>query len=168
MEKVFKILVVFGLLMIVIIYSISAREKKFREYYFSRRITGQQQAGGAEMLTVLVDREAPRAAKDLENQLFFQPGERSVQVIDDLTGQLVTSFLLERDPHGLLFDEATRLLYACSAEGYLTIIRQSGKGAYVIMQNFPVPQEVAVLMLDSQSGTLYLQAGEGVNVYMNT
>jgi hypothetical protein len=167
MEKVFKILVVFGLLMIVIVYSVTAREKKFREYYFSRRITGPQ-AGDPAMLMVLIDRGSPRAAKDLENQLFFQPGERSVQVIEDLTGRPVTTILLDRDPHGLLFDGATRMLYACSAEGYLTIIRQSEREVYKIMQNLPVPQEVSVLMLDSQSGALYLQAGEGVYVYMNT
>ena len=168
MEKVFKILVVFGLLMIVIIYSITAREKKFREYYFSRRITGPQPAGEAEMLAVLVDPGSPRAAKDMENQLFFQPGERSVRVIDDLTGQQVTTILLKGDPHGLLFDGTTRLLYACSAEGSLTVIRQSGRGGYAILQEFAVPREVSVLMLDSLSATLYLQDPEGVNVYVNT
>jgi len=167
MEKVFKILVVFGLLMIIIVYSIAGREKKFREYYFSRRVMGQQQGGDPEMLTVLVDRGSPRAAKDMENQLYFQPGEGSVMVIDDLTGGLVSTILLERDPHGLLFDGATRMLYACSAEGFLTVVRQTGKEAYKILQTFPVPQEVSILMLDGGSGDLYLQTGDAVYVYTN-
>jgi len=38
MEKVFKILIVFVLLMFLIVYSIRAREGKFREYAFSHRI----------------------------------------------------------------------------------------------------------------------------------
>jgi hypothetical protein len=38
MEKVFKILVVFVLLMLLIIYFIRSRERKFREYVFSHRI----------------------------------------------------------------------------------------------------------------------------------
>jgi hypothetical protein len=38
MEKVFQILAVFGLLMLVITYSVQARDRRFREYYFSRQI----------------------------------------------------------------------------------------------------------------------------------
>lgn len=38
MEKVFKILVVFVLLMLLIVYFIRSRERKFREYVFSHRI----------------------------------------------------------------------------------------------------------------------------------
>ncbi len=38
MEKVFKILIVFALLMFLILYSIRTREGKFREYAFSHRI----------------------------------------------------------------------------------------------------------------------------------
>jgi len=38
MEKVFKILIVFVLLMLLIVYFIRSRDRKFREYAFSHRI----------------------------------------------------------------------------------------------------------------------------------
>jgi len=38
MEKVFKILIVFVLLMLLIVYFIRSRERKFRDYVFSHRI----------------------------------------------------------------------------------------------------------------------------------
>lgn len=38
MEKVFKILIVFVLLMLLIIYFIRSRERRFRDYVFSHRI----------------------------------------------------------------------------------------------------------------------------------
>ena len=37
MDKVFKILLVFALLMMVIVYSYRAREKRYREYYLFRQ-----------------------------------------------------------------------------------------------------------------------------------
>jgi len=73
MEKIYKILVVFALLMLVITYSIRARERRFREYFFSKRLPPPFPVElGLGFLSVRVagQDEYPQA-EDLENELSF-------------------------------------------------------------------------------------------------
>jgi len=168
MEKVFKILIVFGMLLFLILYSMRVLEKKFREYYFSRRMAVIPGGGDEGRLSVLVDRMEPAAAKDMAHQLLFIPGERSVRVIDDLTGNLIVVIGLDRDPHGLIFDGQRGLLYCCSADGMVMILRQTDPAVYTMLQSFEIPAEAGSLAVDLRSGDLSIRNGGEDLVYSNS
>ncbi|HMH22666.1 MAG TPA: hypothetical protein VK563_12860 [Puia sp.] len=201
MEKIYKILVVFGLLMFAISYSIRARERKFRQYFFSKRIplsfpgapsdpalglpAPEQSAAtrsasassprpnggsGPYLVSVLVSKEEIAEAEDLENQLFFTLGtadERQLAVSDRQTGDPVADLLLDERSDALIFDPTTRMIFSYSSEGALTIIRQSSRSSYKIMQRMLVPKEGQSLALDPQKGRIYLYTDGSVFVYAN-
>lgn len=150
MEKVFKILVVFALLMLIIVYSARIREKKFREYYFDRKIAGDA---------------APETAgpgiDDLENQLHFHRGDEGSILVSDLsTGSIVSQIPVEEHVDTLAFDPLTRLIYSCSGEGAVTIIRQTGRDRYKIMQRLLIPKGYPIVRVDPQTGKIFLYAAE--------
>jgi hypothetical protein len=189
MEKVFKILVVFALLLLIIVYSFKIKERKFREYYFLRRV-GVPLTGGPDWTlisaTIITGEEEGRLANDQEGRLSFHAGTRAtggsstdglneaapgdvrtLTVTDQVTGLTVAAIPLTENIDGLLFAPETRLLYCCSSEGVLTIIRQNGRQEYTIMQRLPIPIGGSQLALDLRNSNLYIYAGSSVLIYAN-
>ena len=76
---------------------------------------------------------------------------------------------VEPDENGdsLVFDPLTRLLYRCSGEGALTILRQGDNEDPVFLQELPAPKHCRRLALDLQTGKIYLLAGEELWIYTN-
>jgi hypothetical protein len=169
MEKVFKILIVFILLMLVIVYSARVREKKFREYYFDKKIEGQgdgREATGAEEIDRPLLEAAGMQADDRENGLVFQLSEGAAITVSDRSGgRIITRIALEEKADSLVFDPSTRLIYSHSSEGVVTIIRQTDHDHYKIMQRLLVPRGYPDLLLDPQTGKIYLVAGSSALIY---
>jgi hypothetical protein len=181
MEKIFQILAVFALLMLVITYSVYARERKFREYYFSRRISlpfpgdpvwdslsAAIAAGGEAGDPSIIKPEAGIQVIDRENQLIFHSAEGpAIIVSDQTTGRTIASIPLDENCDNLAFDPATRLIYSFSEEGVVTIIRQVSREVYKIMQRLLVSKGCHTLVLDPATGKIYLPAEGSVWVYTN-
>jgi len=170
MEKIFKILVVFGLLMLVIIYSVRAREKKFRDYYFNKQMDFPHPGDPDwDLLSeVVAGEEKVVEATDRENELFFLPGEGTLLLVyAEGTGIPMVTLTLGERTDALAFDPVTRLLFSYSREGLITIIRQAGKEHYKIVQRLPVPRGGRGLLNDPLTGRIYLPVGESVFVYGN-
>jgi hypothetical protein len=181
MEKIFQILAVFVLLMLVITRFVRSREFKFREYIFLRRISHSLPPDISRRLltTLLSPFAAPSPAADRENGLVFQRAPDTtggLEIVDEGKGLVVA--LLEIDPvDALLFDPVTRLIYCCSVQGVLTIVRQtgregqperddqsrregqSGRDAYQVLQLLAVPPDGEWLALDPVDKKLYVGAG---------
>jgi hypothetical protein len=174
MEKIFKILAVFGLLMLAITYSMYARERRFREYFFSRRLSPLLPWDpGNEPLSVQVIREGEEGtaeAEDREDRLAFHPGppgEKRLSVSDWQTGDPIAEIPLEESSDAIIFDAAARLIYSYSNEGALTIIRQTNRSVYKVVQRLLLPRNGDTLAVDPKKGRIYLSAGGEVYVYTN-
>lgn len=172
MEKIYKIMAVFGLLMLAITYSMYARGQRFREYYFSKRMPLPIPEGPVNgWLSARVAAEGYGAeAEDREDQLAFHSGargERQLYISDWRTGDPVAVVALEESPDAIIFDPATKLIYSYSSEGALTIIRQSNQSTYRVVQRLLLPKDGDLLGLDTQTGKVYLSAGGSVSVYSN-
>jgi hypothetical protein len=193
MEKVFKILAVFALLMLVIVYSFRSKERKFREYYFLRRIGIPSGRPDWTLFaaTIITGEEEGRRADDGEGQLSFhagkpeggmRPGEAAragsegageegrgmpLIVTDQATGLTIATVPLTESIDGLLFAPETKLIYCCSREGVLTIIRQNNRQDYTILQRLSIPKGGSQLALDIRTHNLYIYAGESVLICAN-
>lgn len=198
MEKVFKILAVFALMLLVIVYSVKAKERKFREYYFLRRISAPS-AGQPDWTllaaTIITGEEGGRRAYDGEGQLSFHAGhaiigkapimgddaraerdthngeERAIGegteliVTDQSTGLTIATVPLTESIDGILFAPETRLIYCCSGEGVLTIIRQNNRQDYTILQRLSIPRGGSELALDIRTNNIYIHAGGSILVF---
>jgi hypothetical protein len=207
MEKIFKILSVFALLILIIVFSVYARERRFREYHLSKRIKmppDMEPAGTRHTITVGAGEEGSRQAKDDEHQISFIPrreelgaagdvlnregvndeaaiaeagaanqegilpgSESFIAVIEDLTKPIIARIPLAEHADLLIFDPVTRLLYCCSAEGALTIIRQHDRSIYKVIQRLEIPKGCSRLALDPDKGKLYVYAEGSVFIYTN-
>jgi len=172
MEKIYKILAVFGLLMLAITWSMYARERRFREYFFSKRLSPLLPWDpGNELLSAQVVREGEGAiaeAADREDRLAFHPGppeEKRLSVSDWQTGDPIAEIQLEENPDAIIFDAAARLIYSYSSEGALTIIRQTNRSVYKVVQRLLLPRNGDLLAVDPQKGRIYLSAGGSVYIY---
>jgi hypothetical protein len=168
MEKILQILAVFALLMLAVTRSIRGKEQRFREYVFSGRFTfplsGDLYRG---LLSAEVGEDV--IAADPENRLFFRPGpENSFVAADKKTGVSLASISLDEPIDAVLFDPLTRLIYCYSLEGALTILRQSGRGSYMIVQKLDIAPGGKQLSLDPHSGKIYLHAGADVFLYAHS
>lgn len=110
--------------------------------------------------------EATPEAIDRENGLLFSQGSgQTIHVCDIDTGEERATIPVEDPADRLVFDPVTQLIYSYSLDGMLTIIRQSGREAYRVMQVLPVPRASRSLVLDPGTGRIYLTAEGLVWIY---
>lgn len=191
MEKIFKILAVFALLILIIVFSVYARERKFREFYFSKRIPLPRTLEASKNLVTVVvsaEEDGGRRITDAENQLSIHleeewdnpdhavdspvhtgkiTGKRLLVAKDDRTGNIVATLALSESPDVLLFDPVTRLIFGCNTAGVLTIIQQTSRETYKVVQYLTIPIGCNSLSLDMDSGKLYVLAEGSLFVYAN-
>jgi|SRR5579859_2788515 len=171
MEKVFKILAVFILLILVIVYSVQVREKRFRAFSFSRRINLSPMGKPEQSLTIdmIVPEEGGLQAFDREENLSFYAGDPdfSLMVADTSTGQILVTVPLEEPIDLLLYDPFSRLIFCSNAEGMLSIIKQNGRQTYKVVQRMSIPRDSNGLALDPHTGKLYIYGDGAIYVYTN-
>ncbi len=121
MDKVFKILIVFALLMLVIVWSYRAREKKYREYYlFKQAILPFPGDPDWEMLQAA---GTGAAADEQGNSLVFDPltkliyrysGEGALTILrqgDHEDPKIMQEMLVPKNGRHLALDPQTGKLY---------------------------------------------------------
>lgn len=165
MEKILQILAVFALLMLAVTRFIRGKEQRFREYVFSGRFTFPLSGDlYRDLLSAEVGEDV--IAADPENRLFLRPGpENTLVAADKKTGVSLASISVDASIDAVLFDPLTRLIYCYSLEGVLTILRQSGRDSYRIVQKLDIAAGGKQLSLDPHSGKIYLHAGADVFLY---
>lgn len=110
-----------------------------------------------------------RSAVDAENHLLFRRGgDKILEIVDEANGVLAGTVALEWSADAVLFDPGARLIYCCSVEGAVTIIRQVLPDVYKTVQRLAVPRDCTALSLDRQNGKLYVHIGAEAFVYTNT
>lgn len=169
MEKIFQILAVFALLMIVVTWYIRGKEAKFREYVFAGRLMFRLSADSPLLTALLLPAEEGEivpGAVDAVNRLVFRAnGGRNLLVTDEGSGELLMGIPLDASADIVLFDAVTRLVYCGSIEGLVTILRQTDRDTYKVMQQLTVQPGYTGLTLDPHTGKLYVHAGGAVFMY---
>jgi hypothetical protein len=178
MEKILQILAVLALLMLVITWFFRDREFKLRDYVFSYRFRGalpieirQRILSGVvspveegDPIGVI---DHPVQVIDHENGLVFRRGPdkvRALEIADEHTGLIISTTEIDT-VDAILFDPATRLIYCYGALGSITIIRQSGRDIYRVVQSLAAPVDGAVLSLDPKDKKIYVEAGGSYFVF---
>ena len=139
MEKILKILVVFALLALIIYYSVRGRERRFRDYFFSRRL------------------RHPLPLQQ-EGHLYSVPGSEDPE-------HVFSNIPLPQPPDALLFDPASHLLYCYNITGHLTIYKVISEGNYKEMQSLMVPLYCDRLSLDTAKDELYFYTEAEVFIF---
>lgn len=132
MEKILKILAVFGLLMLVVSRFIRERDERFRRFGFLGRLKdGLPGAGEGGLM------EGVFGASEERERLGVPDGADA-----------------------FLFDEGRRLLFCYTMEGRLTIYRRMAGGVKRELQELSVPLDCSAIWWDPQGLQLFL-AEEG-------
>jgi len=171
MEKILQILAVLALLMLVINWFFRDREFKLRDYVFSYRFRGslpieiRQRMLSGEVSPA--EEGYPVQVIDQENSLVFRRGPdkvRALEIADEHTGLIISTSEIDT-VDAILFDPATRLIYCYGALGSITIIRQSGRDNYRVVQSLAAPVDGVVLSIDPKDKRIYVEAGGSYFVF---
>jgi hypothetical protein len=172
MEKIFQILVVFALMMLIIRWFFRDRELKFRDYIFSHRFRGGMPSEiSRRVLTAVVtplevvdpvpgEVADPAPVIDIENGLIFRRGREKIsalEIADEHTGQVIAAVEMD-GVDAILFDPAIRWIFCYGILGLITIIRQSGRGSYRIIQSLAAPVGGTALSFDPRDKKIYIEA----------
>jgi hypothetical protein len=180
MEKIFQILVVFALLMLIIRWFFRDRELKFRDYIFSHRFRGgiPPEISQRVLTAVVTPLEGAHPARgqvadpvpgqvadpapviDTENGLIFRRGREKIsalEIADEHTGQIIAAVEID-SVDAILFDPAIRWIFCYGILGLITIIRQSGRGSYRIIQSLAAPVGGTALSFDPRDKKIYIEA----------
>ncbi len=173
MEKIFQILAVFALVMFLITWFIRGGERRLGEYSFRSRQKGQllPDHSGRLLYSYLIPPEgaiASQPATDTDNQLLFRRNENNIcvmDVFDERTGFTLASLEMEHSVDAIVFDGETRLIYCCSVQSALYVIRQLARQEYKMLQWVTIPAGSSLLALDREDKTVYVQNNEYQYVY---
>jgi len=113
MEKVFKILIVFALVMLLIVYFIRSRERKFREYVFSHRIPDRRDVMEEMMLLdSVISHEGVATIIDRDAGLVYVYEIRGMlTIIRDGTRKEMQKLVVPANGYFLSFDPVKEELY---------------------------------------------------------
>jgi hypothetical protein len=184
MEKIFQILAVFALVMFLITWFIRGSERRLGEYSFRSRQKGQllPDHSGRLIYSWLIppdgvlpmgpggmvpDNTGPEGS-DPDNQLLFRRNENNacvMDVFDERTGFTLASLAMEHSVDAIVFDGETRLIYCCSVQSALYVIRQLARQEYKMLQWVTIPAGSSLLALDRNDKTVYVQNNEYHYVY---
>ena len=149
MEKIFRILIVFVLLMVIISRFIRGREPGYRPWgYLTRR--------------------KPPLPAAIEQRLIpavFRAADGSAAGLAGGSSDVSSEFPVGGDADAFLFDAAGNLLFCYSSKGSLTIFRRRAEETYKEMQWLAVPLNCTGLALDPVESRLYFEAEGALFVY---
>ena len=145
MEKIFRILIVFVLLMVIIYRFVRGREPGYRPYgYLTRR--------------------KPPLPPEIEQRLLPAVFGSKGGLSDEPEGGS-SHYPVGGDADAFLFDAASDLLFCYSSKGSLTIFRRRAEETYKEMQWLAVPLNCTALALDPLESRLYFEAEGSLFVY---
>ena len=100
-------------------------------------------------------------AFDVRNHLLMSACQGSMAVVDSTTGAIVTRFPIGEGVDGNGFDPATRLAFASSGRGVLTIAHQDSARTFTVVQTLETRRTGRTMWLDPDTHRVYVPAGNG-------
>jgi DNA-binding beta-propeller fold protein YncE len=97
-------------------------------------------------------------AFDAANHLLLSACEGSMAVTDSRSGRAVSSFPIGSRVDGNAFDPVTRLAFASSGTGVLTVAHEDAPGRFTVVQNAPTAPSGRTMGLDPATHRVYVPA----------
>ncbi len=156
MEKIFKILIVFGLLMFLVSRFTRGRIARFREYVYRGRKRGDflREVAGEVVLA------SPALTEDPENGLLFRVMGTTLEVWDKEQEQGIATVVVNVPVEAVLFDREARVIYCAGILSALFVIRQKSREEYEMVQWLTIPEGCSTVGLAMADKSLYCQCGE--------
>jgi hypothetical protein len=98
-------------------------------------------------------------AFDEQNHLLLSACQGSMAVVDSRSGTVVTRFPIAEGVDGNGFDPITRMAFASSGRGVLTIAHQDSPRAFTVVQTLSTRPSGRTMWLDPTSHRVYVPAG---------
>ncbi len=96
---------------------------------------------------------------DVESgRLFSVCANKMMIVLDAATGRRVATVPIGSGTDGVAYDPALKRIYASNEEGTLTIVQQTDKDHYSILQTLPTQKGAKTIALDAKTHHLFLSA----------
>jgi YVTN family beta-propeller protein len=99
-------------------------------------------------------------AIDLRTNRLFAGCDKTLVVVDAISGKVVNKTTVGDGCDGVGFDPGTKLIFASCGEGVLGIVRQESADKYVALENVPTKRSARTLAVDEETHTVYLPAAD--------
>jgi DNA-binding beta-propeller fold protein YncE len=87
-----------------------------------------------------------------------------MQVVDATNGRVVQSFPIGQGTDGGAFDSVRKRAFSSNGSGTLTVLHVAGPDRFELLQETPTQPLARTMTVDSETGRVYLLAGERVEV----
>jgi Ca2+-binding RTX toxin-like protein len=94
------------------------------------------------------------------NRLFVGGHNKTVAVVDGVSGKQIASFPTGSGTDAAGFDERARMLFVSNGEGNLTIVRQKAADQYEALEPVATQPSAKTMALDTKTGKVFLSAAK--------
>jgi DNA-binding beta-propeller fold protein YncE len=99
-------------------------------------------------------------AIDLKNNRLFAGCDKTLVVIDVIAGTIIGRIPIADGCDGVVFDTSLGYVFASCGEGKLSIVHETKKGEYNLLESIPTKASARTIALNEKTHTIYLPAGE--------
>jgi DNA-binding beta-propeller fold protein YncE len=89
------------------------------------------------------------------NRLFIGCRNQTLQVVDSLSGEIVSTLPIGKWVDATVYDPVRRRVFACCGDGTLTVVRQDSADSYTIDQVVQTELGVRTMAFDPATNTIY-------------
>lgn len=95
-----------------------------------------------------------------QRRLFAACDNKMMAVVNADSGKVVATPPIGEGPDAASFDPETKLAFSSNGEGTLTVIHQTGKDTYSVLENAPTVKGARTMALDTATHKIYLSSAE--------
>lgn len=107
--------------------------------------------------------EPASLAFDATNRrLFIGCKNNTLAIVDADSGKSIAKFPIGEHVDATVFEAASKMIYAPTGDGFLTIIRQDSADKYTVLDNVPTMRGAKTMALDSKTGKIFSATVENV------
>ncbi len=100
-------------------------------------------------------------AIDTESRRLFAVCENKMMaVVDADSGKVVATPAIGEGPDAAGFDPGTKMAFSSNGSGTLTVVRESDKNTYAVVENVPTARGARTMALDTATHNIYLATAE--------
>ncbi|HEX9513945.1 MAG TPA: YncE family protein [Puia sp.] len=99
-------------------------------------------------------------AIDLATKRLFSTCDKLLVVMDATNGKIVAKLPIGDGTDGVVFDNATKLIYTSNGEGTITAVKETGNNNFSISSTIPTRKGARTIAIDESTHTLYLPTAE--------
>jgi YVTN family beta-propeller protein len=99
-------------------------------------------------------------AIDPASKRLFSTCDKSLVVVDATNGKVVARIPIGDGTDGVVFDNATKMIYPSNGEGNITAIKETGADKYTVAATIPTAKGARTITIDEATHTLYLPTAE--------